>query len=170
MGPQLWFSHYCLDSDVPYSGDLRNSKRKEQHLRRGGEADGEGGGESASGLEKRFAYSLLEKLLEYVEKASINMKNMKPASRFSRRNRYEGTDRCWWLSCCKEIFDVICVEFLSPSLPRSLSLSLSLCLSVFVSLSPSLLPPSFLSLLTVSHIWYIFQENKFIQSSTISDN
>ena len=68
------------------SGDLRDAKRKEQHTRRGTEADGEAGN-GASALEKRFAYSLLEKLLEYVDKASLNMKNMKPASRFSRRNR-----------------------------------------------------------------------------------
>lgn len=36
-------------------------------------------------MEKRFAYSLLEKLLEYVDKAAINMKNTKPNARFSRR-------------------------------------------------------------------------------------
>ena len=41
-----------------------------------------------SATEKRFAYSLLEKLLEYVDKASYNMKNVKPGTRFSRRHRY----------------------------------------------------------------------------------
>ena len=39
-------------------------------------------------MEKRFAYSLLEKLLEYVDKAAYNMKNTKPASRFSRRGSF----------------------------------------------------------------------------------
>ena len=42
-------------------------------------------GVGVSSMEKRFAFSLLEKLLEYVDKASFNMKNTKPASRFSRR-------------------------------------------------------------------------------------
>ena len=39
-------------------------------------------------MEKRFAYSLLEKLLEYVDKAAYNMKQTKPASKFSRRHSY----------------------------------------------------------------------------------
>lgn len=46
------------------------------------------GGASVSATEKRFAYSLLQKLLEYLDKASINMKQTKPSSRFSRRESY----------------------------------------------------------------------------------
>ena len=42
----------------------------------------------ATTTEKRFATSLLEKLLEYLDKAAYNMKNMKPASRFSRRHSF----------------------------------------------------------------------------------
>jgi len=42
----------------------------------------------AATTEKRFATSLLEKLLEYLDKAAYNMKNMKPASRFSRRHSF----------------------------------------------------------------------------------
>lgn len=45
-------------------------------------------GVGVSSTEKRFAYSLLEKLLEYVDKAAYNMKSNKPASRFSRRHSY----------------------------------------------------------------------------------
>ena len=42
-------------------------------------------GVGVSATEKRFTYSLLEKLLEYVDKAAYSMRNTKPASRFSRR-------------------------------------------------------------------------------------
>lgn len=45
-------------------------------------------GVGVSTMEKRFAYSLLEKLLEYVDKAAWNMKNVKPATRFSRKPSY----------------------------------------------------------------------------------
>ena len=43
---------------------------------------------SAPSAEKRFAFSLLEKLLDYVEKASYSMKRVKPGARFTRRNSY----------------------------------------------------------------------------------
>jgi len=46
------------------------------------------GGVGAGNTEKRFATSLLEKLLEYLDKAASNMRNMKPASRFSRRHSF----------------------------------------------------------------------------------
>lgn len=45
-------------------------------------------GVGVSTMEKRFAFSLLEKLLEYVDKAACNMKQTRPASRFSRRHSY----------------------------------------------------------------------------------
>ena len=45
-------------------------------------------GVGVSATERRFAFSLLEKLLEYVDKAAFNMKQTRPASRFSRRNSY----------------------------------------------------------------------------------
>jgi len=54
---------------------------------RHGKDTGEGGVGAAT-TEKRFATSLLEKLLEYLDKAAYNMKNMKPASRFSRRHSF----------------------------------------------------------------------------------
>jgi len=46
------------------------------------------GGVGAATTEKSFATSLLEKLLAYLDKAAYNMKNMKPASRFSRRHSF----------------------------------------------------------------------------------
>ena len=38
--------------------------------------------------EKRFAYSLLEKLLEYVERAASTMQNYKESSKFSLHESY----------------------------------------------------------------------------------
>ncbi len=45
-------------------------------------------GVGVSSTERRFAYSLLVKLLDYVEKAAQNMKQTKPATKFSRRHSY----------------------------------------------------------------------------------
>jgi ryanodine receptor 2 len=39
--------------------------------------------------EIRFAYNLLEKLLEYVEKAASNMQSLKESSRFSRKGSFK---------------------------------------------------------------------------------
>ena len=39
--------------------------------------------------EVRFAYNLLEKLLEYVEKAAINMQSIKESARFSRKSSFK---------------------------------------------------------------------------------
>ncbi|CAF4069276.1 unnamed protein product, partial [Rotaria sp. Silwood2] len=43
--------------------------------------------------DKRFAYSLLEKLLEYVERASITMQNYKESSKFSLHETYRLTTK-----------------------------------------------------------------------------
>jgi hypothetical protein len=51
------------------------------------DAEGEGGG-GVPTMEKRFAYSLLEKLLEYVDKAALNLNQSKPSMKYSRRNSY----------------------------------------------------------------------------------
>lgn len=47
-----------------------------------------------SSVEKRFAYNLLEKLLQYLEQASFRMKSVKPSQELSRRNSFkkEGQD------------------------------------------------------------------------------
>lgn len=47
-----------------------------------------------SSVEKRFAYNLLEKLIQYLEQASVKMKPIKPSHELTRRNsfRKEGQD------------------------------------------------------------------------------
>ncbi|XP_069698288.1 ryanodine receptor isoform X7 [Periplaneta americana] len=59
---------------------------------RGGGAESEQGG-AATNVELRFAYSLLEKLIQYLDTASINMKLHKPSSTFSRRNSFKTSTR-----------------------------------------------------------------------------
>ncbi|PSN30490.1 Ryanodine receptor [Blattella germanica] len=44
-------------------------------------------------VETRFAYSLLEKLIQYLDIASINMKLHKPSTTFSRRNSFKTSTR-----------------------------------------------------------------------------
>ena len=68
------------------SGDLETGKKRgtgQRHSKEGAEGSGVG-----SGTEKRFAYSLLEKLLEYVDKAAYNMKKTQPAAKWSRRKSF----------------------------------------------------------------------------------
>ncbi|KAL0274261.1 UNVERIFIED_CONTAM: hypothetical protein PYX00_006731 [Menopon gallinae] len=57
-----------------------------------------GGGETEqaaaqAAVENRFAYSLLEKLIQYTDKAAINMKLLKPSSTFSRRSSFKPCSR-----------------------------------------------------------------------------
>jgi len=59
---------------------------------RGGGTESEQAAASAS-VELRFAYSLLEKLIQYLDTASINMKLLKPSSIFSRRNSFKRSTR-----------------------------------------------------------------------------
>lgn len=44
-------------------------------------------------VELRFAYSLLEKLIQYLDRATINMKLLKPSGNFSRRNSFKTSTR-----------------------------------------------------------------------------
>lgn len=67
------------------SGSDISKHTHEASSRHGKDADGSALGSST---EKRFAYSLLQKLLEYLDKASVNMQQTKPSSRFSRRESY----------------------------------------------------------------------------------
>jgi len=69
------------------SGDLRSNQKREIQQRSSQESEADSG-VGVNATEKRFAYSLLEKLLEYVDKASYNMKNVKPGTRFSRRHSF----------------------------------------------------------------------------------
>ena len=68
------------------SNDLRGHGQREpsRHSKDSGADSGVG----VSSTEKRFAYRLLEKLLEYLDKAAWNMKITKPATRYSRRHSY----------------------------------------------------------------------------------
>ncbi|GLG95824.1 Ryanodine receptor [Gryllus bimaculatus] len=55
-------------------------------------AEAEQGAQGAA-VELRFAYSLLEKLIQYLDTASINMKLLKPSTTFSRRNSFKTCTR-----------------------------------------------------------------------------
>ncbi|XP_026743410.1 LOW QUALITY PROTEIN: ryanodine receptor [Trichoplusia ni] len=44
-------------------------------------------------IELRFAYSLLEKLIQYIDRATINMKLLKPSTTFSRRTSFKTSTR-----------------------------------------------------------------------------
>ncbi|XP_043283357.1 ryanodine receptor isoform X10 [Venturia canescens] len=48
---------------------------------------------TGAAVELRFAYSLLEKLIAYLDKATINMKLLKPSDTFSRRNSFKTSTR-----------------------------------------------------------------------------
>jgi ryanodine receptor 2 len=65
-----------------------------QRPNRGGSSESEGGTAGAA-VELRFAYSLLEKLIQYTDTASISQKLYKPSSTFSRRNSFK--------TCTKDI-------------------------------------------------------------------
>lgn len=44
-------------------------------------------------IELRFSYSLLEKLIQYLDRATVNMKLLKPSQTFSRRSSYKTSSR-----------------------------------------------------------------------------
>ncbi|XP_057661319.1 ryanodine receptor isoform X14 [Diorhabda carinulata] len=48
---------------------------------------------SGPAIELRFAYSLLEKLIQYLDRATVNMKLLKPSQTFSRRSSYRTSSR-----------------------------------------------------------------------------
>lgn len=50
--------------------------------------DSENGNNLAS-MQIRFAYNLLEKLLQYVDKAALNMQSIKESSKFSRKDSFK---------------------------------------------------------------------------------
>ncbi|XP_041353187.1 ryanodine receptor-like isoform X2 [Gigantopelta aegis] len=71
------------------SGDMGMDRRRESHSRHSGAS-----GESAVGVsatERRFAYSLLEKLLDFLDKASVNMSLSRASKKYSRRESYTQT-------------------------------------------------------------------------------
>ena len=50
-------------------------------------------GARAADTERRFAYSLLEKLIQYLDVAALSMKHLKPSSSYSRRNSFKTSTR-----------------------------------------------------------------------------
>ncbi|KAK0411652.1 hypothetical protein QR680_005766 [Steinernema hermaphroditum] len=46
-----------------------------------------------SSVEKRFAFNLLEKLIQYLEQASVKMKSVKPSQELTRRNSFKKQGR-----------------------------------------------------------------------------
>ena len=71
------------------SGDINMEERQRLKSASRPSKDSEAdSGVGVSATEKRFAYSLLEKLLEYFDKASISMTQTRPSTRFSRRGSY----------------------------------------------------------------------------------
>ncbi|XP_033156586.1 ryanodine receptor isoform X9 [Drosophila simulans] len=53
----------------------------------------EEGGVTQAAVELRFSYSLLEKLIQYLDRATINMKLLKPSTTFSRRSSFKTATR-----------------------------------------------------------------------------
>ena len=95
----LWLHHYFVSGPTtncptspsshtawPYSNDMGIDRGHDSSTRSKHNDNDSGVGVSAT--ERRFAYSLLEKLLEYLEKASVNMQMTRPSTRFSRRQSY----------------------------------------------------------------------------------
>ena len=50
-------------------------------------------GEPTSSSDRRFAYSLLEKLIQYLDIAAFNMKHLRPSTNYSRRSSYKTSTR-----------------------------------------------------------------------------
>lgn len=50
-------------------------------------------GENTSSSDRRFAYSLLEKLIQYLDIAAFNMKHLRPSTNYSRRSSFKTSTR-----------------------------------------------------------------------------
>lgn len=50
-------------------------------------------GENTSSSDRRFAYSLLEKLIQYLDVAAFNMKLLRPSTNYSRRTSFKMSTR-----------------------------------------------------------------------------
>lgn len=50
-------------------------------------------GETTSSSDRRFAYSLLEKLIQYLDIAAFNMKHLRPSTNYSRRSSFKTSTR-----------------------------------------------------------------------------
>lgn len=50
-------------------------------------------GENSSSHDRRFAYSLLEKLIQYLDVAAFNMKHLRPSTNYSRKSSFKTSTR-----------------------------------------------------------------------------
>ncbi len=55
--------------------------------------DAKKGGDERSSVEKRFAYNLLEKLINYLEHAALRMKAVKPSQELTRKNSFRASTK-----------------------------------------------------------------------------
>ena len=83
--PSFFLTTFDLCSNDSSIERHTSSRASDFRRDKGAKIESEG---SVSATEKRFAYSLLEKLLQYFENASTNMTQTRPSSRFSRRGSY----------------------------------------------------------------------------------
>lgn len=49
--------------------------------------------ENTSSSDRRFAYSLLEKLIQYLDVAAFNMKHLRPSTNYSRKSSFKTSTR-----------------------------------------------------------------------------
>ena len=107
----------CNTPHPPYlcSGDDSLGQRTKSTSRPSKDSEADSG-VGVSATEKRFAYSLLEKLLEYFERSSVNMTQTRPSTRFSRRGSYAiaTEDVKFFVKVCLEFFSQIepCTTFI----------------------------------------------------------
>ena len=80
----IFVSNLAQCSDSP-SG---NAPQKQKYASRPKKDTPADGGVGLSATEKRFAYSLLEKLLEYFDNASVHMEQTQPSTRYSRKGSF----------------------------------------------------------------------------------
>ena len=83
-------NQFQIDSsiDLHMTSTGKDLDRKRESASRTSKDSQADSGVGVSSTEKRFAYSLLEKLLEYVDKAALNLNQIKPSTNYSRRNSY----------------------------------------------------------------------------------
>lgn len=86
FSPFTFLAFVLTSHDTSSSDTDINQQRRKSGSRPSKDKNSDGVGVSAT--EKRFAYSLLEKLLGYFDNASSNLMETRPSSRFSRRGSY----------------------------------------------------------------------------------
>lgn len=83
-------------------------------------------------IELRFAYSLLEKLIQYIDRATINMKLLKPSTTFSRRSSFKTSTRD--IKFFSKVCLVTSFDNLSENILEKLSFASSYLSSIFIFL------------------------------------